>query len=95
MEGVVSRDAAGGVRHEDGGDGVGVTLHQSVPASHLHKASTRGDKILRHASSIEMLGERHHVRRRVGLTEDHEGERSCQHDDGLSGVCVDDGSQTT
>lgn len=38
VEGVVSGDAAGGVWHGDGRDGVGVAFHQSVPAADLHKA---------------------------------------------------------
>lgn len=42
VEGVISRDAAGRVGHSDGRDGVGISLHQSVPASNLHKASQTG-----------------------------------------------------
>ncbi len=44
VEGVISRDAAGRVWHADRRDGAAVSLHQSIPATDLGKASTSGQK---------------------------------------------------
>lgn len=66
MEGIFSRDTTGGVRHTDGGDGISVSFHQSIPSSNLGKAlkmeeTTVSDKLEHDANmrGVSRLTEAH------------------------------------